>query len=148
MVRETHGVPSISRFAGNRHTDARLFPEIAGIAEVAIPLHGSPRAKAFAACGYSHRMHVDLAVRRTGLPERWLEGLALEIVEARCVLVKTALCRILEERLGSDGYVHLRLHSYPIEVSGMTFGPDAEIVLKTSSGHEWRGSLAKLLRAA
>ena len=147
MVRETSGVPYIF---GHRAAADRHFPEIVGIAEAVIPYHGSPRAKAVAASGHAmRRVIIDLAVRRTGLPERWLEGLALNVVEADGrVVIETQPCLILDERVGKDGYVHLKVHSTPFAVSDLILSAEAKIVLRSSSGHEWSSPIRPLLRAA
>jgi hypothetical protein len=147
MVRETHGVPYLF---GNRHTDARFFPEIRGIATAVLPLYGSPRAKLLARTGLdSQRMLVELVVARPGIPERWLEGLEVRIVEADGTpILETALCRVVREKTGQDGFHHLFIWTYPFAVKELAPGPSADIVLRDSSGHEWSENVSALLRAA
>jgi hypothetical protein len=147
MVRETHGVPYIF---GHRATDDRFFPEIVGIGTVVLPLHGSPHEAKLAKSGNAmRRMLVELAVMRSGLPEPWLEELAVKLVEADgTTVLETAFCRVAGEKLGQDGFHHLFLWTYPFALSPVALGKDAKILLSSSSGHAWSEPVVPLLRAA
>jgi len=147
MVRETQDVPHIF---GHRTTDDRLFPEIAGIGTVVIPLHGSSREALFAKSGHATRqLLVVLGVRRHGLPERWLERLAIKLVEGDgSVVLDTTLCRVTREKPCDDGFIHLYAWTYPVPVSVLILTSRARILLRSPSGHEWSGPASPLLRAA
>ncbi|OGL67048.1 hypothetical protein A2856_01005 [Candidatus Uhrbacteria bacterium RIFCSPHIGHO2_01_FULL_63_20] len=144
MARETRRVVPLFQ---NRRTDDTLFPEIVGIAHVILPLCGVKHAEARMRSGCLQTMILELVTSRS-LPPEWLCGLRLELVDGGRLLAETAIALVQVGKHGPKGRWHVPARTLPIIQPVLKVGDGTEIILRSSSGQEWKWKLAPLLSSA